>query len=310
MQAGHAVELGDVPRVPRQRRPHAQGGEHPALRAGLAAADLGDGLRERPRPGGCRPTSEHAEMRRLLHEAMDAGACGWSAQRLLPTGPAAVQRDYDGTPMPTDVMHDETCRELAGVLAERNDGFMQMHCVIARQMPHDHGLLRGAGRPSAAGRCIMNVVQAFDHRPHIHRRSSTGWSAAASGASASTARASPPTPASPSPSRTGTSSTTPRRGARPRPARARSACAKLADPAPAPGAASDKLPIIATGRFDEDHRRRPRSARDRAVRRDDAWARRREEMGKHPVDAMLDIAVADDLETVLLRAATSTRRRT
>jgi N-acyl-D-amino-acid deacylase len=57
---------------------------------------------------------------------MDAGACGWSAQRMKPTGPAAVQRDYDGTPMPTDVMHDETCREFARVLAERNEGFMQM----------------------------------------------------------------------------------------------------------------------------------------------------------------------------------------
>ena len=60
---------------------------------------------------------------------MDAGACGWSAQRMLPTGPAAVQRDYDGSPMPTDVMHDETCRELAEVLAERNDGFVQMLLV-------------------------------------------------------------------------------------------------------------------------------------------------------------------------------------
>ena len=72
-------------------------------------------------------------MRRLLHEAMDAGACGWSAQRMLPTGPAAVQRDHDGSAMPTDVMHDDTCRELAKVLAERNDGFVQMLLVVGRQ---------------------------------------------------------------------------------------------------------------------------------------------------------------------------------
>src|SRR6266702_6161258 len=33
---------------------------------------------------GQLPTQEqHAEIRRLLHEAMDAGACGWSAQRML-----------------------------------------------------------------------------------------------------------------------------------------------------------------------------------------------------------------------------------
>jgi N-acyl-D-aspartate/D-glutamate deacylase len=46
---------------------------------------------------GRLPTPEqHAELRRLLHQAMDAGACGWSAQRMLPTGPSAVQRDHDG----------------------------------------------------------------------------------------------------------------------------------------------------------------------------------------------------------------------
>src|SRR5688572_4714107 len=46
---------------------------------------------------GRMPTdAEHAEMCRLLNEAMDAGACGWSAQRMLPSGPAAVQRDFDG----------------------------------------------------------------------------------------------------------------------------------------------------------------------------------------------------------------------
>ncbi|HYE93180.1 MAG TPA: amidohydrolase family protein, partial [Terriglobales bacterium] len=76
---------------------------------------------------GVRPTdAQHAEIARLLGEAMDAGGCGWSAQRMLPGGPAAVQCDYDGSPMPTDVMHDDTCRALARVLRERNDGCMQM----------------------------------------------------------------------------------------------------------------------------------------------------------------------------------------
>ena len=39
-------------------------------------------------------------------------AAGGRRSACRPTGPAAVQRDYDGTPMPTDVMHDETCRGL------------------------------------------------------------------------------------------------------------------------------------------------------------------------------------------------------
>ena len=38
-------------------------------------------------------------MKRLLHEAMDHGACGWSAQRL---GRNSVQADFDGSPMVTD----------------------------------------------------------------------------------------------------------------------------------------------------------------------------------------------------------------
>ena len=65
-------------------------------------------------------------MRRLLNEAMDAGACGWSAQRLVPDGPSSVQRDFDGSPMNTDMMHDETCIEMAKVLGERGEGFQEL----------------------------------------------------------------------------------------------------------------------------------------------------------------------------------------
>ncbi len=107
-------------------------------------------------------------MRRLLHEAMDAGACGWSAQRMLPTGPAAVQRDHDGSPMPTDVMHDDTCREFAKVLAERTTASCRC-CWCRADNARDRAFYEEmavlSGRP-----IIMNVVQAFDDRPHIHRR--------------------------------------------------------------------------------------------------------------------------------------------
>ncbi|HEX2890263.1 N-acyl-D-amino-acid deacylase family protein [Vineibacter terrae] len=118
---------------------------------------------------GARPTdAQHAELCRLLHEAMDAGGCGWSAQRMLPSGPACVQRDFDGSPMPTDVMHDDTCRALASVLRERNEGFMQMLLVSgdnAQDQRFYEEMAEISGRPM-----IMNVVQAFDHRPEIHRR--------------------------------------------------------------------------------------------------------------------------------------------
>jgi len=49
---------------------------------------------------GRMPTERKTkEMQRLIHEAMDHGACGWSAQRF---GENSVQADYDGMPMITD----------------------------------------------------------------------------------------------------------------------------------------------------------------------------------------------------------------
>jgi N-acyl-D-aspartate/D-glutamate deacylase len=122
---------------------------------------------ERAKAGEMPTPEEHRELRRLLHQAMDAGGCGWSAQRLHPDGPGAVQRDYDGGPMVTDVMHDETALELAEVLAERNQGFMQM--ALARQdIQHDFAhieqLAEVSGRP-----LIYNVVQFFVGHPEAHR---------------------------------------------------------------------------------------------------------------------------------------------
>jgi len=72
-----------------------------------------------------RPANDHerAEMARLLHEGMDAGLCGFSIQRL---GPDSVQADYDGSPMVTDTMCDEDIFNLARVLRERDEGFMEI----------------------------------------------------------------------------------------------------------------------------------------------------------------------------------------
>jgi N-acyl-D-amino-acid deacylase len=117
---------------------------------------------------GAKPTdAEHRELRRLLNESMDAGGCGWSAQRLHPDGPGAVQRDYDGGPMVTDIMHDETALELAEVLAERNQGFMQMALATAdggHDFQHVEQLAAVSGRP-----ILYNVVQSFVRIPEAHR---------------------------------------------------------------------------------------------------------------------------------------------
>jgi N-acyl-D-aspartate/D-glutamate deacylase len=121
---------------------------------------------ERAKAGVMPTDAEHAEMRRLLHEAMDHGAGGWSAQRLEPGSGVEVQRDFDGTPMVSDVMRDETCLQLAQVLAERNEGFIQMTLAKADGTTLDHiaQLAEVSGRP-----VLWNVVLAFDRNPDIHR---------------------------------------------------------------------------------------------------------------------------------------------
>ena len=66
---------------------------------------------------------EQKAMCELLGEAMDAGACGFSAQIM---GEDSVQRDYDGTPMITDIMSPDDLIAFARVLREKGKGFIQV----------------------------------------------------------------------------------------------------------------------------------------------------------------------------------------
>ncbi len=71
-----------------------------------------------------RPTEDELqEMCRLINESMDAGACGWSAQVL---GVNSVQRDYDGTPMITDLLSEHEVLTFAKILADRDEGFIEL----------------------------------------------------------------------------------------------------------------------------------------------------------------------------------------
>ena len=248
---------------------------------------------------GRRPTdAEHAELRRLLHEAMDAGGCGWSAQRMLPDGPASVQRDFDGTPMPTDVMHDDTCRELARVLRERNHGFMQMLMISGdnkRDQAFYEELSELSGRPM-----IMNVVQAFDHRPEIHRRvlawlrrcRERGLRVVGQGLTTDAGFAFTfedwnlfdDSPAW----REATTGTVEARRA------------KLADPARRQ-ALKDTLPVTATGPLEQIVITGPRLEKNQPWL-DHTLALVAEKTGRHPVDVMLDMAVEEDLRTEFFAA--------
>ncbi|MFV0523357.1 MAG: N-acyl-D-amino-acid deacylase family protein [Acidimicrobiales bacterium] len=248
---------------------------------------------------GRLPTdAEHQRLAALLHEAMDAGGCGWSAQRLPPTGPAAVQRDWDGTPMPTDMMNDETCRVLARVLAERNQGVQQLTLTtddIRHDMAHLEEIATISGRP-----VLHNVVQAFESRPHVHRKAiqwlercrergipvygqglttdagftftfedwnlyddSDTWMEATTGSTAER-------------------------------------LAKLADPARRPGL-KEQMPAVATAPLESVTVLSPRSPSTERFR--EMSVRQVADLtGQHPVDAMLDIAVTDELKTLFFVA--------
>ena len=253
---------------------------------------------ERAKAGEMPTAAEHAEICRLVHEAMDAGACGWSAQRMVPDGPAAVQRDFDGSPMPTDVMHDETCRELARVLRARNDGFMQMLFVSGdntRDRLFFEELAEISGRP-----IIMNVVQAFDDRPQIHRRTlewlrscrERGIRVVGQGLTTDAGftfdfidwnlfddqkawlDATLGTP--------------------------EERKAKLADPARRQ-ALRDNIPRTAVGPFNDIVILGPQLEKNKQWE-DHTLGLAAEKMGKHPVDVMLDMAVEEDLKTVFFAA--------
>jgi N-acyl-D-amino-acid deacylase len=248
---------------------------------------------------GKMPTdAQHAELARLFEEALDAGGCGWSAQRQPPEGPLAVQPDYDGTPMVTDVMHDETCEVFANVLGKRNAGFMQMAIStgnVERDRAHAERLATISGRP-----LLWNVVQAFDQKPEIHR-SGLSWLASCRergirvyGQGLTTDGGFVFTfedwnlwddmPAW----KEVTLGTVPER------------LAKLADPARRPDLRS-QVPFAVTGPIADIVVTGPRTPETERWL-DHTVGQVAEALGKHPVDAMLDIAVADGLATEFFAA--------
>jgi N-acyl-D-aspartate/D-glutamate deacylase len=109
--------------------------------------------------------AERREMQRLLHEAMDHGACGFSIQRL---GEHSVQADYDGSPMVTDTMCDEDVLALAEVLRERDEGFVQITQFTGNlrdDLAFQEKLALVSGRP-----ILHNIVAVLRSKPEAHRK--------------------------------------------------------------------------------------------------------------------------------------------
>jgi N-acyl-D-amino-acid deacylase len=107
--------------------------------------------------------SELAEIKRLLDEAMDAGAIGLSCSYL---GQNNVHLDYDGSSMPCDVMDLDQLVEIASVLKDRGDGIIQCLSGLAGQdatVEASERLARETGRP-----VFHNVIATSDKFP-IHK---------------------------------------------------------------------------------------------------------------------------------------------
>src|ERR1700723_3678921 len=110
--------------------------------------------------------AERAEMARPLPQGMDAGPCGFSIQRL---GRNSGQPDFDGSPMVTDTMCDEDILNLARVLRERDEGFVQITQAtghIKDDLAFLEWLAAEANRP-----ILHNAIAPARHNPKIHQRS-------------------------------------------------------------------------------------------------------------------------------------------
>ena len=67
--------------------------------------------------------AEMSQIKSLISDAMDAGACGISSQNL---GETSVQRDYDGTPNVTDIMFFDDFLDMVSVLKDKGRGVVQV----------------------------------------------------------------------------------------------------------------------------------------------------------------------------------------
>ena len=115
-----------------------------------------------------RPTEdEMKEMCRLVDEGIEAGGCGWSAQV---NGADSIQRDYDGTPMITDLMTDEELFTFAKVLRDRDEGCIEL---AYGDLNTDMGtkvtdtlerLTEISNRP-----LLYQVIIPYDHKPEVHQ---------------------------------------------------------------------------------------------------------------------------------------------
>ncbi len=106
------------------------------------------------------PTDDElAEMKRLLREAIEAGAVGFAFSKLNEFN---SHKDH-GLPMPTDAADESVAYALAEVLREMDTGLIQALVDLPMAIDNNHiaeELARISGRP-----VLQNIIVPFDHIP-------------------------------------------------------------------------------------------------------------------------------------------------
>ena len=103
--------------------------------------------------------AELAEMKRLLRQALEAGAIGFAFSKLNEFN---SHKDH-GKPMPTDAADESTAYALAEVLREMDCGIIQALVDLPMAIDNNHiaeKLARISGRP-----VVQNILVPFDHIP-------------------------------------------------------------------------------------------------------------------------------------------------
>ena len=113
-----------------------------------------------------RPTeAELQEIHRLINEAMDAGAMGISMSVMGVEGNSHV--DFDGTPMPTDIMDPQVAVDIARAVAGRGEGVIQMLAQIAHY--GDRSITERVARMAkgSGARVVHNIFLTSDQAPQM-----------------------------------------------------------------------------------------------------------------------------------------------
>lgn len=113
-----------------------------------------------------RPTpKEMAEMHQLIDEAMDLGAIGIALSVMGIEGNTHV--DFDGSPMPTDIMHDDDIIDIARGMAKRGEGIVQLLAQIGGNGNKEVSAKVARMAKGSGVRVIHNIFLAIDGMPEM-----------------------------------------------------------------------------------------------------------------------------------------------